>query len=111
MQTDFVLRTEGDRISSEQGKLSLEGKKYKVETPSQDIIFNGSTIWYYLKKEKEVQINTVTAQDKDFLTPASLFTIYERDFIYAVAEEAKENGKVVAKIEFKPRKTSKDEFF
>lgn len=82
-----------------------KGEAYRVEMASNTVISDGKTLWMVLDRNKEVQINDVPdpADDDVILSPASLFSLYEKDdFAFFLVGQTTENGKVVQKIEFKP---------
>ena len=88
-----------------------KGTAYRVEMAGNTVISDGKTLWMILERNKEVQINNVPdpADDDVILSPASLFSLYEKDnFAYFLVGETTENGKVVQKIEFKPLDSDAD---
>lgn len=89
----------------QKGKVSQQGKKFRLDMTDQTIASDGVTTWVYLKKNKEIQINNADPQgDAGFLTPQELLSRYEKgDYLYSVVDRSTENGKVVTHIEFKPR--------
>ncbi len=85
--------------------IKKKGEAYRVEMASNTVISDGKTLWMILDRNKEVQINDVPdpADDDVILSPASLFSLYEKDdFAFFLVGQTTENGKVVQKIEFKP---------
>lgn len=88
-----------------------KGEAYRVEMAGNTVISDGKTLWIILERNKEVQINDVPdpADDDVILSPASLFSLYEKDeFAFYLVGQTTENGKVVQKIEFKPLKEDVD---
>lgn len=102
MQADFRLTIElGSDREVQQGTMFVTGDKFRVETPSQNIISDGKTVWYHDKKNNQLQINNL---DENVISPANLLKIYERGdkVICGLAGEATEGGKTVMVIEMKP---------
>ena len=75
--------------------------KYKVTMTNQELISDGKSQWVYLKKDNEVQVNTVD-NSGDGLNPAQIFTIYEKGFKYGYVGTSKVNGKNVHVINLTP---------
>ena len=66
---------------SQKGNLIIKGGKYKFDMKNQVVISDSTTMWTYLKDANEVQINNVDhTTDKGNVSPATIFTIYEKGF-------------------------------
>ena len=106
MEVKFELTMElpGQPAENQKGSVIQDGKKYQVKMNDQEIYADGKTVWVYLKKNKEVQINNADeSAGSEFLSPKQMLRLYETEnFVYAITEERNENGKPVADIEFKP---------
>ena len=76
---------------------------------SQEIISDGKAQWTYLKKDNEVQINSVDVSGEG-LNPAQIFTIYEHGYKYIYNGEKKVNGKVYQEIDLTPEDIKKSFF-
>lgn len=101
---DFVITIEDlkDKTTNNQkGSILIKGDKYKLKLANQEIISDGKTVWTYLKDANEVQIDDVKLND-DAISPATIFTIYEKGFNSRFIEEKVENGKSIQKIELVP---------
>ncbi|MEM6699059.1 MAG: outer membrane lipoprotein carrier protein LolA [Bacteroidota bacterium] len=98
----------GEEVQS--GKMLQKGENYRLEMKDQLIFSNGETIWLYLKNPiNEVQIMNVEEGMEGMLSPKDLLKIYEqKDFVYALTNRVKKNGKWVQQIEFKPLKEDVD---
>ncbi|MCY7409879.1 MAG: outer membrane lipoprotein carrier protein LolA [Chitinophagales bacterium] len=104
VQGDFNIVVENGKNNTKDvqtGTLFVKGEKYKVALKNQEITSDNVTIWTYLKDANEVQINTYEPDDNT-ITPSQIFTIYEKNFLYAFIEEKTVNGKVLQYIELTP---------
>ncbi len=104
VQGDFNIVVENGKNNTKDvqaGTLYVKGEKYKVALKNQEITSDNVTIWTYLKDANEVQINTYEPDDNT-ITPSQIFTIYEKNFLYAFIEEKTVNGKVLQYIELTP---------
>lgn len=112
---DFTITTENkkDKTSETQkGKISIKGKKYKLELSDQLIISDNVTVWSVLHESKEIQINDIGTKAKDgAITPDNIFTIYETGFKNEfVKEEVQKSGAVYQYIKLFPIDTKKRNF-
>lgn len=91
---------------SQKGKIAKEGDRFRMSMASQTVISDGETLWMIFDHNKEVQINNMPEEGEMggmVLSPESLLNFYDHgDFAYFITGEAREGGKVVQQIEFKP---------
>jgi outer membrane lipoprotein-sorting protein len=74
------------------------GEKYIIEIDQTKSINDGKTIWSINSKEKEIQINKVSATKKNKLeTPIDIINQYNKLFKYRVKEPI-ENGVIVLEL-------------
>jgi outer membrane lipoprotein-sorting protein len=90
-----------------EGSILIKGNKYKASVMGADTYFDGKTMWMHLKDANEVNISDADMMDDESLDPASIFTIYEKDFRYMHAGETKINGKVADIIDLFPEARDK----
>ncbi len=106
MEVNFELELDIPQSPPElqSGQIIQAGEKYRVKLEDQAIYCDGTGIWVHLIGNNEVQINDLdTSEDSEMMSPKDLLRIYEsEDFDYAITGEAKEDGKPVQYIEFKP---------
>ncbi|MGH1338617.1 MAG: LolA family protein [Aureispira sp.] len=97
---DYTLEMEyGEDKEVQKGSILQQGKKYFINNNGNLIINDGSTVWMYIKKQNEVQINDYIEEDDDF-TPTKIFRMGENDdFVYVITGEDSQGYH----IEFKPR--------
>jgi len=91
------------------GILTLKANKFKVELDNQEIICDGKTVWTFAKDANEVQVNNYEANSSG-ISPASIFTMYEKGFLYQMGEVVKEAGKDIQVIDLTPTDKSKNYF-
>ncbi len=106
----YTIENPKEKTNQKQtGTLSVKGNKYRLAIKGQEIFCDGKTVWTYLEDAKEVQVNE-PGNDPDALSPANIFTIYEKGFDHMLAEEKNENGKEVQIIDLKPTDAKKKYF-
>lgn len=107
IETSFDIVTEfpGSKENTKSGKLIQQGKKYAMVMNDQEVYCDGKLIWYYLKDDKEVQINNyVESSGEEIISPEQLFKFYESgNYLYAITGEERLGSKVLTTIEFKPK--------
>ena len=112
LRTVFSMKIEngeGKVTESQNGTLYVKSNKYKIELNNQDIICDNATVWTFLKDANEVQINTYEPDD-NAINPSQIFTIYEKNFLYAFIEEKTINAKVFQIIDLTPNDKTKNYF-
>lgn len=112
VKADFSIKIENGQnktTDTQTGTLYVKGNKYKVNLKNQEVTSDNTTVWTYIKEANEVQVNSYEP-DENSITPSQIFTIYEKNFIYAFMEEKTVNGKVLQYIELTPNDKSKPYF-
>ena len=84
-----------------QGDITVSGNKFRLKLKDQEIINNGNTIWTYMKPDNEVNISENDPDDQE-MSPNAIFTLYQKGYKYAYAEELKEGGQAYNIIELSP---------
>lgn len=96
---------------AQKGKIWVKGAKYKYELDNQTVFCDSTTTWTYLKDANEVQINKVDpTSDKGNLSPATIFTIYEKDFKSRFVDEEKVNSILCECIDLYPKHPEKQKY-
>jgi len=75
-----------------QGTILIKDDKYKLIMDDQEVIFDGTDVWTFLKDDNEVTVSTYEAEDDD-ITLSNIFNIYQSGFKY-VYLESRENGQI-----------------
>jgi outer membrane lipoprotein-sorting protein len=105
IQAIFTLEIQDGDGKSEgvkKGTIWMKGNAYKVDITGQEIYSDGKTIWTYDKSSNEVTI-TKSDPSSSSLSPQKLFTnFYDKDFLYKVNGEKKQDAKTVQEIEMTP---------
>lgn len=114
VKTDFTFTLENPKAKvkeTQQGTLYVKANsnKYKVAMTNQELISDGKSTWTYLKRDKEVTVNTVD-NSGDAINPAKIFTVYEKGFKYIYTGEEKAGVKTYQMIDLTPVDTKKSIF-
>lgn len=102
---EFSFVTQSAEVApvSQKGKARILGNKFVLDFPEQQLTSDGTTLWVYLKKRNEVQVQDAAALAEDPISPYKLLKIHDApDLVYILAGESKVNGAVCEVIEFKP---------
>lgn len=113
VKATFVIHIENpnDKTSDVQkGTIYLKGTKYKLEIAGQDIISDGKTRWTYVKDANEVQIDNLKTDD-NAITPANIFTMYEKGWLFKFTGEQTEKGMIYQLVELVPVDPKKKNIF
>ena len=105
MKMDLKVTIQDGKFKEEQtAKVSVKGNKFKIDSKDQLIISDGKKNWIYLKEDGQLQISQPDPDDVGmFASPDKLLKMYQDEFISGYIGKFKLNGKVVHKIEFKPK--------
>ena len=107
IQAGFDLTVEDRKentTSTSKGKIMVKGDKYRVESESNTVYFDGKTMWTFASDINEVTITEPDMEDEDFLgNPAKILLWYNRDFKYRYVQETTYNGKSVHEIDLFPK--------
>lgn len=101
IEIDYTLEIEnGEDKEVQQGNILQKGDKYRINNNGNIIINDTKTVWMYIQKQNEVQVNDYDADDDPGFTPAKIFNIdaSDEEFFYAITDEDSKGYK----IEFKP---------
>jgi len=122
VKSDFTINIQSpqDKVNQTQsGTLYTQAKtnKYKLlvygnaakTALAQEITSDGKTLWTYLPREKEVQVNDVK-NNTEGLNPAQVFTIYEKGYKYIYIGLQKQGGKNYKAIQLTPTDTKQNIF-
>lgn len=97
---DYILEMEyGEDKEVQQGSILQHGDKYFINNNGNLIINDGVTVWMYIKKQNEVQINDYIPEEDNF-NPTKIFSMGDNDeFVYVITGDDSQGYH----IEFKPR--------
>ena len=102
---DFTLsisNSAGKIEGTKKGVAYIKGSKYRVNIPGQEIYSDGNNIWTYDKSANEVQV-TKFDPSANTITPQKMFTnFYDKDFLYKLNGETKQDKKTLQEIELTP---------
>jgi outer membrane lipoprotein carrier protein len=111
---DFTITTYGANKKPGdplKGMLWVKGGKYKYDIKNQVVFSDSTTTWTYLKDANEVQINKVDPNsDKGSLSPATIFSFYQKGFKSHFVDEEKVNNIVCECVELYPKHPEKEKY-
>lgn len=82
----------------EGGQIAIQGHKYRLTLPGQEVINNGKIVWTYLKDANEVQI-TDYAPEQEAVTPGTIFANSRRDYTLCSFDTHQTNGHIYDNVE------------
>lgn len=111
----YTIENKTEKTSeTQEGKITIKGKKYRLEIANQTIINDTKFSYTILKDAKEVQKNLATTtggKGGDDINPSNIFTMYESGFKYQfVKEEKQKSGAVYQIIKLFPTEAKKRNF-
>lgn len=91
------------------GEISIKGNKFYINTPENNIYFNGKTQWVYSKAFEEVNISEPSAQEVQAINPASIFEMYKKGCNYKyIGEKTDIKMRKVQEVELIPQNKKGD---
>lgn len=74
-----------------EGTVHLAGNKYRVETPSQTVVTNGTTTWIYSPADSQVVVNDADAEAST-ITPQAFLTTSAENYTVTSTRSASRQG-------------------
>ncbi len=97
-------------LNEKKGTVWMKKEKYKVDIDEQEIFCNGTSVWNYDHKTKEVQITTPDPANK-MITPQKLLSsFYDDNFLYRLNPPVRLQKQLYKEIEMTPIDKSKPFF-
>jgi len=107
----FTLTTEvpEQKAIKETGEVYLKGEKYKILMSGQEVVCNQKALWRYMEDMNEVQVTDYSPAVGE-ITPSSLFTIYQDNFLAQLGASELLNNASHRVIDLTPVEKSKPYF-
>lgn len=77
-QASFTIT--GNSIPRQNGKISIKGNKFCIETPSATVWYDGKTQWTYIKANNEVNVANASAAKQQTLNPYAFINMYKKGY-------------------------------
>lgn len=104
----YTMEDEGDEIDEGfKGTILVRGEKYKLIMDEQEVIFDGTNIYTFLKEENEMTISEFDPEEEE-ISLSNIFDIYKSGFKY-VYTESKNSGSIDV-VDLVPEDREKDYF-
>lgn len=89
----YTMEDEGDDIDEGfRGTILVRGDKYKLIMDAQEVTFDGTDIYTYLKEENEMTISSYDPEEEE-ISLSNIFDMYKEGYKY-VYTESKNNGTI-----------------
>lgn len=88
---EFAYQDEMGSSELQKGEILVQGEKYRLKLPGQEIYNDGQTVWTYIESAgyREVTINDVS-QTEGELIPSTIYRLYESGYDYRLI-----NGRIL----------------
>jgi outer membrane lipoprotein carrier protein len=106
----MTIQLPEQKAEIQKGKMVQAGQKYRAEVNGQSVFCDGKTIWVFIKKNNEVQINNFEeGNEQGFMSPSQMLSMYQsKNYQYSIVGERKVGNKTFQDIEFKPTKQNSE---
>lgn len=97
---DYTFQDGGGAGDRQTGEIAVNGEKYRLKLPDQEIYNDGKTVWTFIQTNayKEVTINDATQMEGE-LTPSNIYKMYQTGFNYKLLADKTYQGKAVNVVE------------
>jgi len=104
LQVNMVYTTGyQDRFASDTIRGFMEGDKYRLEMPHQDVVHDGKKVWFYNKESKKVYSKSNNPNELNFIYPTKVLKSWESAFDYSIAGELDVEEKSFVRMLFVPK--------
>lgn len=104
----YTMEDDGDEIDEGfKGTILVRGEKYKLIMDEQEVTFDGTSIYTFLKEENEMTISSYDPEEEE-ISLSNIFDIYKSGYKY-VYTESKSNGSIDV-VDLVPEDREKDYF-
>lgn len=104
----FSATVEGEGTTT--GTLTVSGRRFAAGVFGQELYYDGTTLWNYLPKAKEVTIERMEAERANVLSnPSKLMDVDPRDYDHRTLPAVREaSGKTLVPVELRPKGETAD---
>lgn len=97
----------GDVKSTRNGKIMVNGNKYRLSSGNITLICDGKVVWSADKKSKEVTISDYEPEPDD-ITPERIYTFYQKGYKYMFMGEVKTKTSIWQTLDLEPENIQKE---
>ncbi len=101
MKVDMVLTSSfRSSIKTDTIRGFVEGEKYRLEMPKQDVVHDGKKVWFHDKTVNKIFNKENNPQETNFLYPSRTLKNWENQFDYSIVGELDLGERTFLKMEF-----------
>ena len=100
------IRSEKNNVSeSFEGTIIMKNNKFVLKTPDMSTWFDGTTLWSYMPRNKEVNISAPSGSELRLLNPMFFLQDHKKDFnVSYIGESTSANARIAYDIALVPKK-------
>jgi Outer membrane lipoprotein-sorting protein len=100
------IRSEKNNISENfEGTIIMKNNKFVLKTPDMSTWFDGTTLWSYMPRNKEVNISAPSGSELRLLNPMFFLQDHKKDFnVSYIGESTSANARIAYDIALVPKK-------
>lgn len=104
LKVDMVLTTGyQNNIATDTIRGFMDGQKYRLEMPHQDVVHDGKKVWFYDKQSKKVFSKPNDPNEANFIYPINTIKGWENAFNYSISGELDLGDHTFVKMSFIPK--------
>ena len=109
LKVDMVLTTGfQNNVATDTIRGFMEGQKYRLEMPHQDVVHDGKKVWFYDKISKKIFNKPNNPNEANFIYPINTIKSWETAFTYSIAGELDLGEHTFVKMSFTPKSDKHD---
>ncbi|WP_343764561.1 outer membrane lipoprotein carrier protein LolA [Gangjinia marincola] len=99
----YILENNAENIKQESnGKVCLEGEKYRLELMGVTQLFDGKKIYSIMPEDEEINISSYSEANETSITPSKMLTFYEDGYSYTMDKSENIKGRMIQFIKLVP---------
>lgn len=105
LQVNMVYTTGyQNQLASDTIRGFMDGNKYRLEMPHQDVVHDGKKVWFYNKLSKKVYSKSNNPNELNFIYPTRVLKSWESAFDYSIVGELDMGENSFVRMLFVPKK-------
>jgi len=104
LKVDMVLSTGyQNNMATDTIRGFMDGQKYRLEMPHQNVVHDGKKVWFYDKESKKIFSKPNNPNEANFIYPINTIKGWENAFNYSIAGELDLDEHTFVKMSFTPK--------
>ncbi|MEN8124099.1 MAG: outer membrane lipoprotein carrier protein LolA [Bacteroidota bacterium] len=109
IEFDYTLENKAADVEQKnEGDLTINGNKYKVNFFGTIQIYDGSKTYTIIPENEEVNVSSSNSDDENTITPSKFYSFYKKGYTYNLDKKKQINGKQIQYVKLIPIDSNSD---